>query len=180
MTFPSFASMQFYSQRCYRLHPILSLWSLALAIALLGALFLFAHLRYLVNNQQVEVHEAVKKVQFVREEKLRSDAANQPVVQLSHFESSSLVSMLNAVARETGVPIEEITYVLDEQGDQPFRRYQISFSTTSRYPLLRRMIQSLQSKISQLSLDGVSCVRDDIVVADLQCSLNLSAYFKKD
>lgn len=180
MIFPSFASLHFYSRRCYRLHPILSLWSLALAIALVVSLILFAHLRYVVESQQREVHEAVRKVQVVREEKLRIDAANQPVVQLSHFESSGLVSILNTVAREAGVPIEEISYVLDEQGDQPFRRYQINFSTASRYPLLRRMIQSLQSKISQLSLDGISCTRDDIVVVELQCSLTLSAYFKKD
>lgn len=173
-------NINFYGLRWYRLHPILSTCTLILLVSAIILSVLFARLFYVVEESKNEMHETIKKVQVVREERQRFDAANEPTVQLNRFESSSLVLTLNSVAQETGVPIDEVSYVLDELADQPYRRYQINFSTSSRYPLLRRMIQTLQSKIPQLSLDSISCARDDIVVADLQCSLTLSAYFKRD
>ncbi len=176
----SIANLGFYGRRWYRLHPILSIFMSILVFLLVVLLVLFARLYFVVEDSKNDMHETIRKAQIVREEKQRLDAANQPTVQLSHFESSGVVSTLNQVAQQTGVSIDEVSYVLDELVDQPYRRYQISFSTSSRYPLLRKMIQTLQSKNLHLSLDSISCARDDIVVADLHCSLTLSAYFKRD
>lgn len=180
MALLSLAQVCFQHQRWSRLHPTLSLCGHLLLTLIAAILILYGRLFYLIDEQKKDVHEAIKQVQIVREEKQRSASASQALIQLRHFENSSLVSTLNSVARETGVPVNEISFELDEQSGPTFLRYQISFSTSSRYPLLRRMMQSLHTKIPQLALDHISCARDDIVVADLQCNLTLSAYFKRD
>lgn len=180
MALRSLAHVRFQHQRWSRLHPTLSLCGHVLLTLIAAILILYGRLFYLIDEQKKELHEAIRQVQVMREEKQRLASANQALIQLQHFENSSLVSTLHSVARETGVPINEISFELDDQSGQAFLRYQISFSTSSRYPLLRRMMQSLHTKISQLALDNISCVRDDIVVTDLQCNLTLSAYFKRD
>lgn len=102
----------------------------------------------------------------------------EPVV-LPDFDNAKLVAALHQVADELSLPLDEVSYSLDNSDNQPFLRYHMNLSVVSSYAVMRDFVVRLQRTQSQVSLDGIHCSRDDIGVAALSCDLNLSAFYRK-
>lgn len=171
--------LRFYSFRCYRARPILTITlvgSLVLCVLLVG---IYAKLWIERDQPKQQLREAIAKFEQVKSDRKQAEAASLPPIQLSAFESAKLVQSLNAVASEMHVSLEEVSYVLDDTANQAYLRYRISFGVLSRYPVLKKMISQLQVQSPHILLDGISCAREDIVAVDLNCELVLSAYFSK-
>ncbi|WP_222613446.1 GspMb/PilO family protein [Undibacterium amnicola] len=126
-----------------------------------------------------QLREAIAKFEQVKSDRKQAEALARPLIQLPAFDSARLVQTLNAVASDMQVGLEEVSYVLDDNANQAYLRYRISFGVLSRYPVLKKMIGHLQEQSPHILLDGISCSREDIISVDLHCELVLSAYFSK-
>lgn len=174
------AVTRFYFLRWYRAQPVLLAATgllLLLCLILSGLL-----LQTLLLQEQAKntLHETIGDLERTHFERANAEASLAPPIQLPVFVSSSLVSTLNSVATEMQVQLDEVSYTLEERTDRPFFRYQITFATLTRYPILKTMIQKLQIAAPHVLLDSVSCAREDIIMSELQCDLVFSAYFKKN
>nr|WP_315476500.1 hypothetical protein [uncultured Undibacterium sp.] len=174
------AFTRFYCLRWYRAQPLLFSATVLLLILCLVTTGLFLQTLLLQDQAKVALHDTIGELERTHLEKARAEASLAPPVQLPVFQSSSLVNTLNSVATEMQVQLDEVSYTLEERTDRPFFRYQITFATMARYPILKAMIQKLQIDAPHVLLDSVSCAREDIVKSELQCDLVFSAYFKKN
>ena len=175
-----FASyLRFYSLRCYRERPVFSILILSLTILCVFLAVIYAKLWLERDLPRQQLREAIAKIEQIKQERKQAEAVAQPPIQLPGFDSAKLVQSLNAVASEMQVSLEEVSYVLDDNANQAYLRYRISFGVLSRYPVLKKMISQLQVQSPHILLDGISCSREDIVTVDLNCELTLSAYFSK-
>jgi hypothetical protein len=100
-------------------------------------------------------------------------------VGLLPFSSAQVVQVLNDVSEKTGVPINEISFSLDEGSAQPFLRYRASFNVSAKYLAVRRFIDSVHSELHDVSLDSVSCTRENVDASLLKCDLVFSAFYAK-
>ncbi|MES2130513.1 MAG: hypothetical protein V4463_24840 [Pseudomonadota bacterium] len=98
---------------------------------------------------------------------------------LPEFNSGALVSMLNKRASEIAVPLDEVTYVLDESANQPFLRYRVTLSIATSYSLTRRFIGDLGVAVPNMMLDAISCTRENIALPTPTCDLAFSAFYRK-
>ena len=119
----------------------------------------------------------VKKETLVRAQLALSQ--EQKDIVLPAFDNAKLIAVVHQVAEESRMPVDEITYVLDANAGQPFFRYHINLSVDASYPVVRHFVEQLQRLQPQISLDGISCRKDDIGVKALNCDLSLSAFYRK-
>lgn len=98
---------------------------------------------------------------------------------LPHFNSGQLVAQLNAVAKDAGLALNKVVYVLEESGNQPYLRYRITLSSTMKYPVVRGFAEQLDGSIPHLSFDAIACARKEISVVELSCDLVMSGFFRK-
>ena len=101
-------------------------------------------------------------------------------VALPDFTSAQLVTTLNRVAEETKLPLDEIIFTLDDSGNQPYLRYRATLSVSGSYPTIRRFLDQVRANFSTVSLDTISCTREDIGTIDLTCDLAVSVFFRKN
>lgn len=180
MSFTAIAYIRFYCLRWYRAQPLLfSVTTLCFVLCLLMTGFILQTIR-LKDRAKFSLHETIGDLERTHLEKVRAEAALAPPIILPAFQSSTLVNTLNSVAAEMQVQLEEVTYTLEERNDRPFIRYQITFVSLARYPILKNMIKKLQTDAPHILLDSVSCAREDIIKSELQCDLVFSAYFRKN
>jgi hypothetical protein len=95
------------------------------------------------------------------------------------FQSSPLVGTLNRIAEESKLPLDEIQFALDDNANQPYLRYRATLTVSAGYPSIRRFINRMQQELAEVSLDTISCARDDIAAKDLTCDVALSAFYRK-
>lgn len=101
------------------------------------------------------------------------------IPRLPDFSSAELVDTVNQIAIEIGMPVDEISYRLEE-GANPYLRYRVTLSAVASYPLMRRFVDQMAMQLPHAVLDEISCSRDDIAAAALGCDLSFSAFFRKD
>ena len=98
---------------------------------------------------------------------------------LPAFDSARFTAAFHALARDVGVPTDEIFYVLDSSAEQPYLRYRITLEAKSGYPELRKLLAALAVEQPNVVLDAIRCRREDARVVPLTCQLALSAFFSK-
>lgn len=105
---------------------------------------------------------------------------NEPAApDLPTFQSAPLVASLNDTAADSGLSLEEVTYSLDDNHNQPYLRYRITMTLNATYPLIRRLVEQLNTKVPHLTLDAINCSRKDVAVAELNCDVAMSGFFRK-
>jgi hypothetical protein len=100
-------------------------------------------------------------------------------VALPGFDSAQLVSALHQVAAAAKLPIDEVSFVLDDTANQPYLRYRVKLTVSATYPVIRRFVDRFRSELMHVSLDAITCARSDIVDVKLTCDLALSAFYRK-
>jgi len=100
-------------------------------------------------------------------------------VALPEFQSKHLVDALGRVAQETKLPLDEVQFSLDDNGNLPYLRYRATLTVSSSYPVIRRFLDLLREEVAAISLDAISCTRADIGAPELICELTLSAFYRK-
>jgi hypothetical protein len=98
---------------------------------------------------------------------------------LTAFENTQLVDVLNRVAEESKLSLDEVSFVLDENANQPYLRYRATLTVSSTYPTIRRFLDQVRTSQPDISLDSITCTRDDIATVELTCDLVLSAFYRK-
>jgi Tfp pilus assembly protein PilO len=124
-----------------------------------------SRLQTAVVQRQQENAETAKKIQA-------------PIV-LPAFHNASFIRSLHKVAGRSHLALNEMSYVLDEAPTQPYLRYRIQFSVLSNYPSLRRFIKDMHAEFGHVTLDSMSCSREDITFAELNCDLSFTAFFAR-
>lgn len=108
-----------------------------------------------------------------------SSAMGSGRIDLPRFEPNKLVEAINRLALNTKLPLDEISFVLEDNHTQPYLRYRATLSVSSRYPVIRRFLDALEAEQPQVALDAISCERDDIGAVDTNCDVNLSAFYRR-
>ncbi len=98
---------------------------------------------------------------------------------LPPFRSSALVALVNDVASDAGLEIEDIAYSLDDTPTQPYLRYRVGMSVVAAYPQVRQFAERLLERGSHLTLDGITCARSEANRQQLSCDLAVSGLFEK-
>ena len=109
-----------------------------------------------------------------------TQAALPQQIALPPFNSAELVTALHRAAEESKLPLDEILFSLDDNATQPYLRYHATLTVSARYPAIRSFLQKMRTAVSNVSLDSITCTREDIGVTDLTCELALSAFYKKE
>ncbi|WP_373987781.1 hypothetical protein [Duganella sp. BuS-21] len=179
MKSPIFSFCSFHVARLWRVQPVTFLAFLASLLAVIScALVYFQQCR--------EAEDASVKLQMLVAEVRRKPASVSPNVprqiapQLPVFSSAELVDAVNRIATSAGIPFDEVSYHLEAAASAPYLRYRVTFSTAAKYPLIRRFIDQMAMNLPHTTLDEISCSRDDIPAAALNCDLSFSAFFQKD
>jgi len=98
---------------------------------------------------------------------------------LPDFNSAEFVAMLMKVADRTSLPVDEISFALDDAEGMPYLRYRVKLAVTSRYPVVRRFADQFRAELAHVSLDAIHCRRENLSDVDVNCDLALSAFFRK-
>ena len=99
---------------------------------------------------------------------------------LPAFNNTQLVDVLNRVAEESKLSLDEVSFVLEENAAQPYLRYRATLTVSSAYPTIRRFLEQVRVRQPQVSLDTINCSRDDITTVELTCDLVMSAFYRKE
>lgn len=178
MNSPKFSFLAFHSQRLLRAHPVV-VFATAASIVLAG-LSGVAFLSQLQHKRLVaaDLNEllATSRSPLVVPQIAQSTAS---VPTLPQFSSAELVETVNQIAVDIGLPVDEISYTLEEGASHPYLRYRLTLSATANYPLMRRFVDAMAKNLPHSILDSISCSRDDIAVTALSCDLAFSAFFQK-
>lgn len=98
---------------------------------------------------------------------------------LPAFSSGQLLMVLQRIAAESKLPLDEVAFVLDDNGNQPYLRYRAMLTVETTFPVIRSFIVRLHRAGQDISLDAVSCARADVATAPLRCEMSLSAFYRK-
>lgn len=134
-----------------------------------------------------------QRVRFAQEEVSRlrvqavTDQTDREVVNdnlapldLPFFQSSGSIAKFNELATASGLTLNEVSYVLEENNSQPYLRYRFTLTVVSTYPQIRSVVAQLHSEVPHFTMDSIRCRRSDIAVAELSCDLALSGFFRKE
>lgn len=100
-------------------------------------------------------------------------------IDLPVFSSARLTADFHAVAADTKLPVDEVSYALDSNVNQPYKRYRVTLAVKTRYPEIRKFVAALTNALPNVVLDAVRCGREDIAVSTLSCELSFSAFYRK-
>lgn len=156
----------------------------ALALALLSAgitLGAWSFSRY--ETRRLE--DAVSALKQSRQAAVRilaptSAGAEGEAARLERFNSQSFTAQFHETAAGVGLPIDEVTYALEESDKVPYLRYRITMTVKARYLDVRKFIAALAADMPQVSLDSIRCARETGTPQPLSCDLAFSAFFLKD
>lgn len=180
MSLPSIPFLRFHILRMARSHP-LAVGVLALCVALAtAAAVALAGQANRAHAAQSLLTELRAKSALTQAAKAPAPAALSAAPDLPPFQSAQLVSILNETATDSGLVLDEVAYTLDNNANQPYMRYRITMSLNATYPLIRRLAEQLNANVPHLTLDAINCSRKDVVVAELNCDLVMSGFFRKD
>ena len=170
------AWLRFHVARMSRRHPF-ALTCAALLLTAFGATGI-----WLLSMAR---HESLVRRDIANANRALAQAASAPTQQgtgsidLPRFEPNKMVEAINRLAVNTKLPLDEVSFVLEDSRNQPYLRYRITLSVSTRYPAIKHFLDALQADQPQLALDAISCERDDITAADTSCDVNLSAFYRR-
>ncbi|AVR95249.1 hypothetical protein [Pseudoduganella armeniaca] len=156
-----------------------------LAVLLAGAgLAVALSMSLAVERERGQAHE---ELTALRHQRLAATARPQPslatpttaIPELPEFDSTEVVRAFTSIVADAGLPLEEVSYALEDVREQPYLRYRISLSVKSTYPQTRQAVAALASAMPHVALDGIRCSRESTAVAALGCELSFSAFFRK-
>ncbi len=107
------------------------------------------------------------------------DAVSQQKTDLPEFDSAGFVRALSQVAEKTFLPINEVSFALENADNQPFMRYRVKLSVSSDYPVIRHFIDLFRSEWPHISLDAIVCKREKVTETNPSCELAFSAFYRK-
>lgn len=102
-----------------------------------------------------------------------------PHPRFQEFDSTQLVGMLSQEAAKAQLPLSEVVYTLDENGNLPYLRYRAMLTVSAAYPTIHAFFNQVLADLDDISLDNIACVRDDIKSNKLTCELAFSAFYRK-
>jgi hypothetical protein len=171
--------LQFYLLRCWRAQPVAMLAVLLSAAGLCVAL----SLSLAVERERGEAQEELTALRHQRLAAARPQPSlATPTIaapELLAFDSTEVVRGFTTIVADAGLPLEEVSYALEDVREQPYLRYRISLSVKSTYPQIRKAVAALASAMPHVALDGIRCSRESTAVAALGCELSFSAFFRK-
>lgn len=180
MTSGMFAFCRFHLLRLFHAQPVLSLVVISAATGLLAA-----SLVWLAETQALA--SARQQLLQLRGQSSRVEAAQHAappaksiVPVLPWFDSANLVGQFSHVADDAKLPFDEVAYVLEEGGNQPYLRYRVTMTVSAAYPVIRRFADDVAATLSNVDLDTIACQRADVATPVLSCELAFSAFFRKD
>ncbi|WP_188567707.1 GspMb/PilO family protein [Undibacterium terreum] len=177
MTFRFLRHGEFYVRRQLQLRPR---FIVCLSVAL-AALVVTALAAAQVAFEHLNAEETIQEV--IQQAKHRNQVIPSPSsisgTDLPRFDSAQLVEALHRVAEEVKLPADEISYALEGNENQAYLRYRVTLSVTASYPVIRKFAEHFQAQLPNVSLDSISCTRDDIAATALSCDLGLSAFYQK-
>lgn len=137
-------------------------------------------------TQATRAHAAQTRLTELRAKAQPSQAPKPPAsspslaaLDLPPFDSAGLVTILNETATDSGLVLDEVSYSLDANASLPYLRYRITMTLNSSYPLVRRLTEQLNAHVPNLTLDAITCSRKDVSVAELNCDVVMSGFFRK-
>lgn len=167
---------RFHVLRLARAQPLLVVLSaLLLVFALLAFAFYGAQIQREASLRQ-ENNALARRLLQVPVAAVAQDGA---AVDLPAFEPVKLVDAINRLAIDSKLPLDEVSFVLEDNPSQHYLRYRATLTVSSRYPAIRRFMEALQTEQPQVSFDAVNCVREDITTTEPTCDLGLSAFYRK-
>ena len=179
MSFPSIPFLHFHILRMLRAQPLaVGVLLLCIALAAIATVALV--------GQATRAHAAQAQLAELRAKATPAQLVNSPAPanlsaapDLPPFQSAQLVAILNETATDSGLVLDEVVYTLDNNSNQPYMRYRITMSLHATYPLIRRLVEQLNTKVPHVTLDAINCSRKDVVVAELNCDVAMSGFFRK-
>lgn len=167
---------RFHLRQLRQYQPI-AFWLLMAAIGLMVVSIVI-----LIRQANV-VHEAEAQFDEVRLAVRASSSPRSsndlPTTALPAFDNALLVSTLDRLSTSRHLPLDEVTYTLDENANLPYLRYRITMTVTARYPLLRSFVDDVRHTMSNATLDTMACSRVDIGATELTCDLAFSTFYAK-
>ncbi|MCG2583853.1 hypothetical protein [Massilia sp. TS11] len=98
---------------------------------------------------------------------------------LPQFVNTQVAQILHQTADEVHLGLDEVSFSLEEGATTPYLRYRVTMSVSASYPLIRRFVDKLKLSPAELSLDSITCARENIASPGLGCELAFSAFYRK-
>jgi Tfp pilus assembly protein PilO len=154
------------------------------ALIFSSILVVLASVMYLQQWQQVNLQAQQLSELSAQAKQQATVTLLAPVAQASFdfpvFHSAKLVDAMTQLAAESKLPINEVSYGLDDNANQPYLRYRVSLTVISTYPSIRHFVDQISVTLPHVALDMISCGREGISAAQLKCELVFSAIFRKE
>ena len=99
--------------------------------------------------------------------------------QLPVFVSHEFTQQFHALASSTGLPVDEVGYVLEASESKPYLRYRVNMAVKTRYQDVRKFIAALAADMPHVTLDSIQCSRETAAAQPITCALAFSAFFAK-
>jgi hypothetical protein len=156
------------------MQPLAAAFIAAAAVALVVSASIWLVMHNLRNNAAVELSAFLAANKMPP---LEAAATPRGDVELPVFSSASLTADFHAVAADVKLPVDEVSYTLDNGAHQPFLRYRVALTVKTGYPEVRKFVAALTAALPNVALDNVRCVKEASAV--LSCQLGFSAFYKK-
>jgi Tfp pilus assembly protein PilO len=98
---------------------------------------------------------------------------------LPSFSSYEFTEQFHSVARDAGLPVDEVGYSMESSESKPYLRYRVNMTVKTRYLDVRKFIAALAAAMPHVTLDAIQCARENAAALPLTCQLTLSAFFEK-
>lgn len=167
---------RFHLHRLLRHSPIALGVFAALTLVSLAALLGFFAQRQAIDEAGKLSFDLFNKVKAV------PPAAAASVVrhpEFQEFNSTHLVAVLSKVAARAQLPLAEVTYRLDDNTNLPYLRYRAVLTVNANYLAIRGFIDGVVHDLIDVSLDNISCTREDLRSSKVNCELAFSAFYRK-
>lgn len=168
--------LRFYLMRSWRHNP----FAIGMLLfSLVGTTSAYALLAFWTSRSEA-VSEQLLRTQQPRPPKLKGELPKRlDGADLVRMNSAAFTAEFQSIAREMGIPTNEILYVLESSAAQPYLRYRITFDTKADYLELRKFLAALSAEQPHVVLDTIRCRREDAGAASVLCQLAFSAFFQK-
>lgn len=168
---------QFYFRRLFQAQPIALTALLAACVFFICALAAYAQQSRSVESAEAEWRSLNKKTNTLANPGIQTSDVK---LTLPAFDNTQLVVALNTAAETSKLSLDEVSFLLDENANQPYLRYRATLTVSSAYPAIRRFLNQVRSQQPDVLLDSITCSRDDITTVELTCDLALSAFYRKE
>lgn len=174
-----FSFLRFHTVRLYRSQPVVVLSLAASGIAFAVSALVYAEQRNEAQLALADLQRLQAAVNGMKARAEESKAESSPGMDLPTFDNVALVQSLNTTAAETQLPLDEVGYSLDESSSEPYLRYRITLRVAGNYRAIRAFNDRFTTDMLNVSLDSISCARQDVTTVPLTCDLAFSAFYRR-